>query len=291
MTKGGVPASGGVSTATAPRARDCVRLLGVPIDRVDPADLDDRIEAVLAGRAPQQVVTANLDFLALARRRPAFAAVLQAADLVLCDGKPLQWAARVAGTPIPARLTGTDLVLRTARLSAIRGYRIFLLGAADGVARDAARALESQFPGVAIAGVCAPPYGPFDAAEDARIVANVRAARADALFVALGAPRQEEWIHAHLGELGVPLCAGVGAVFDFLAGRVRRAPGWMQRAGLEWAFRLTREPARLWRRYLLDDLPVLFALLARPLARPLARHFARRGRTPAAGHEPPHGTP
>jgi N-acetylglucosaminyldiphosphoundecaprenol N-acetyl-beta-D-mannosaminyltransferase len=214
-------------------------------------------------------VTANLDFLAIARRRDGFRHLLANADLVVCDGKPLQWAAALCGDALPARVTGSDILLETCQLSAAHGYRLFLLGAAPGVADRAARALERLHPGMVIAGTYAPPVGPFDADEDAAIVARIREARTDALFVALGAPRQDEWIRDHLGELGVALCVGVGGVFNFFAGETRRAPGWIQRCGMEWAFRLAQEPTRLWRRYLRDDLPVFLALIAEQAGRRL----------------------
>ena len=246
--------------------RDQIALLGTPIDRIAHSAVAEWIEAFITSGAPHQIITANLDFVAIARRRPDFAQIIEDADLVVCDGKPLQWASHLQGDPIPARVTGMDLVLTAAHLSATSGYRIFFMGAAPGVAERAARALEELIPGVVIAGTCSPKQWPFDADEDARIVASIRAARPDALFVALGAPRQDEWIHAHLGELDVPLCAGIGGVFNFLAGETRRAPEWIQHAGMECAFRLAQEPSRLWKRYLVDDLPVFFALLTQQAA-------------------------
>jgi N-acetylglucosaminyldiphosphoundecaprenol N-acetyl-beta-D-mannosaminyltransferase len=226
---------------------------------------------MLSGQ-PHQIITANLDFIAIARRQPDFAALIDGADLVVCDGKPLQWASQIQGEPIPHRVTGMDLVLRAALLSVERGYRIFFLGAAPGVAQRAADALHLMMPGVVIAGSYSPPLGPIDDAENARMVAHVRAARPDALFVALGAPRQDFWIQQNLEAINVPLCAGVGGVFNFLAGETRRAPEWIQRAGFEWAYRMLQEPSRLWRRYLVEDLPVFFELLARQgLARLRAR--------------------
>jgi N-acetylglucosaminyldiphosphoundecaprenol N-acetyl-beta-D-mannosaminyltransferase len=249
------------------RAR--VELLGTPIDRVERHTLAARLHAFLVSGQPHQIVTANLDFLAIARRRDGFRHLLANVDLVVCDGKPLQWAAALRGDALPARVTGSDILVETCQLSAAHGYRLFLLGAAPGVADRAARALERLYPGVVIAGTYAPPVGAFDTAEDDAIVARVREARADALFVALGAPRQDEWIRDHLGALDVPLCVGVGGIFNFFAGETRRAPAWMQRCGMEWAFRLAQEPGRLWRRYLRDDLPVFLALIAEQAGRRL----------------------
>jgi N-acetylglucosaminyldiphosphoundecaprenol N-acetyl-beta-D-mannosaminyltransferase len=253
--------------------RDRVDLLGTRIDRIKLGALESWLESFLLSGQPHQIITANLDFIAIARRQPAFAALIDGADLVVCDGKPLQWASQIQGEPIPHRVTGMDLVLRTALLSVERGYRIFFLGAAPGVAERAADALRLMMPGVVIAGSYSPPLGPIDDVENARMVAQVRGARPDALFVALGAPRQDFWIQQNLEAINVPLCAGVGGVFNFLAGETRRAPDWVQRAGFEWAYRLLQEPSRLWRRYLVEDLPLFFELLARQgMVRLRARH-------------------
>jgi N-acetylglucosaminyldiphosphoundecaprenol N-acetyl-beta-D-mannosaminyltransferase len=244
-------------------ARDRVNLLGTPIDRIRLGTLESWLESFMLSGQPHQIITANLDFIAIARRQPEFAALIAGADLVVCDGKPLQWASQIQGEPIPNRVTGMDLVLRTALLSVERGYRIFFLGAAPGVAERAANELRRIMPGVIIAGTYGPPLGPINDEENARMVEHVRAARPDALFVALGAPRQDYWIQQHLAAVNVPLCAGVGGVFNFLAGEMRRAPEWMQRAGFEWMYRLLQEPSRLWRRYLVDDLPLFFELVTR----------------------------
>lgn len=254
-------------------ARDRVNLLGTLTDRVERSALPEWIESFVTSRQPHQIITVNLHFLAIARKLPEFCRIIENADLVVCDGKPLQWAARIQGNPIPARITGMDLVLTTAHLSAQHGYRIFFLGAEPGIADRAARRLEQLVPGVTIAGTYSPTVGAFDEVEDRHIVDQIRAASPDALFVALGAPRQDEWIRDHLDELGVPVCAGIGGVFNFLAGETRRAPDWIQGMGMEWAFRLLQEPRRLWRRYLVDDLPLCFALFTQQA---LARLHPRR---------------
>jgi len=132
---------------------------------------------------------------------------------------------------------------------------VFLLGAAPGVADEAARTLQARYPRLRIAGVYSPPFGSETPEEDARMVQMIRDAEPGILFVALGAPRQDQWIRAHRHALGVPVAMGVGCVFDLLAGVVDRAPTWMQRTGLEWAFRLGQEPGRLWRRYIVEDIP------------------------------------
>lgn len=256
-----------VSSPPVQLQRDCVDLLGIPVDRVTMAAVDEWIEACIASGEPHQIITANLDFIAIRRKRPSFAQVIQQADLVVCDGKPLQWAAQLRGCAIPARVTGMDLVLHAALLSAHKGYRIFLLGAAPGVAQRAAQEIEQMFPGVVIAGVYTPPNGTFSDDDNARMLEAIRMAHPDVLFVALGAPRQDEWIATHLDTLGVPVCAGIGGVFDMLAGTIRRAPAWIQNAGMEWAFRLAQEPGRLWQRYLVNDLPIFARLLSEQAVR------------------------
>jgi N-acetylglucosaminyldiphosphoundecaprenol N-acetyl-beta-D-mannosaminyltransferase len=269
-----------------PLARDRVNLLGTNIDRVERDAVADWIDAFVTSGRPHQIITANLDFVAIARRHPHFASIIEAADLVVCDGKPLQWASQIQGEPIPARVTGMDLVLTAAQLSAKHGYSIFFMGAAPGIAERAARALEQEIPGTVICGVCAPRQGDFDEEEDSRLVMRIRAAQPDMLFVALGAPRQDEWIHAHLEELNVPVCAGIGGVFNFLAGETRRAPEWIQQSGFEWAYRLAQEPSRLWRRYLVDDLPIFFQLLAnQAFVRTRVRRATRPQPAPPADHD------
>jgi N-acetylglucosaminyldiphosphoundecaprenol N-acetyl-beta-D-mannosaminyltransferase len=148
---------------------------------------------------------------------------------------------------------------------------IFLLGAAPGVAVVAADRLRERFPRLRIVGVYAPPFEPLSEAENERILQTIDAARPDFLFVALGAPLQDQWIRQNRDRLDVPVCMGVGCVLDVLAGVVSRAPSWMQRAGLEWLFRLLQEPGRLWRRYIVDDVPALAWLVRRSLARSRTR--------------------
>ncbi len=237
------------------------QILDVCVHRVTLSAVCAQMEAFIRSGRPHQIVTVNMDFIRLARQNPDFRAAVNAADLVVPDGVPVLWAARLLRRPLGERVTGVDLVEQGAALAAAHGYRVFLLGAAPGVADAAAAALVRRHPRLCLAGTYAPPMGPFTAKEDARMVAAVRAARPHLLFVAFGAPRQELWIRAHLEELAVPVCVGVGGTFNFLSGAIPRAPVWMRRAGLEWAHRLAQEPGRLWRRYLVHDLPVFLRLV------------------------------
>ena len=203
---------------------------------------------------PRQVCTVNPEFIMAARRHPAFAQALAAADLCTPDGVGVLWAARLAGVRLDERVTGSDAIYRLCERAALQGWRIFFLGAAAGVAERAAAELARLYPGLRVAGT----YGGSPAEADwPQIRQHLAAAPADLLFVAYGHPRQDIWIHQHREELPVAVALGVGGAFDFVAGITPRAPLWLRRLGLEWLFRLARQPWR-WRR--MATLP-LFALL------------------------------
>jgi len=229
-------------------------LLGVRVHAVTLAQTLDWIEAVVAARAPRQLCTANPEFLVAAQADVEFREVLNRADLVIPDGIGVVWAARWLGQRLPERVAGADLVVKIAERGAARGWRIFFLGAAEGVAQRAAGTLQARYPGFIIAGTYAGSPRPEDEAE---IVARVTAARPDILFVAYGHPKQDKWIARNRGRLGVPLSLGVGGAFDFIAGVVPRAPQWVQRLHLEWLYRLWRQP---WRASRIFDAVVRFPL-------------------------------
>jgi N-acetylglucosaminyldiphosphoundecaprenol N-acetyl-beta-D-mannosaminyltransferase len=237
-----------------------VELGGILLDQVDLAGAVERIGGFVRSGQPHQVVTVNLDFLSIADRDAEFEATLNEADLAVADGMPLVWLSRLKGEPLDERVAGVELVMESCRIGAELRGKVYLLGAAPGVAEAAGQRIEETFPGIRIVGTYSPPMGQPTLQENQRIIDLIRLAAPDFLFVALGAPRQDLWIHEHLAELNVPVAMGVGCVLDLLAGNVKRAPMWMQRTGLEWAFRLVQEPGRLWRRYLLNDLPLLARL-------------------------------
>jgi N-acetylglucosaminyldiphosphoundecaprenol N-acetyl-beta-D-mannosaminyltransferase len=253
--------SGWVSTEAAqePLARQRIQLADLLIDQLDLPVVADRIGAFLRSGNTNQIVTVNLDFLNIARRNAKFRSVVNSAELVVADGMPLIWASRVKGQPLPARITGHELIHECARLGAETGESFFLLGAAPGVAEIAGMRLQERYPGLKIARAYSPTFEQQD--ENDRIIDMVQRTRPGFLLVALGAPLQDLWIHTHRHQLSVPVCIGVGCVLDVLAGCVRRAPSWIQRSGLEWSFRLAQEPQRLWRRYVVDDLPMFGRLM------------------------------
>jgi N-acetylglucosaminyldiphosphoundecaprenol N-acetyl-beta-D-mannosaminyltransferase len=230
-----------------------IRVLGVRVDDLDTEATLDRIEELLHAGGHHLVATVNPEFVMLARRDPEFHRLLESSALCLADGWGVTWAARRQGRPLPARVTGVDLIPALAGRAAQRGWRIFLLGAAPGVADSVADLLRAEHPALIIAGSHAGVAGPEGDEESLRRIA---AARPDIVLVAYGAPRQERWIARNLARLEAGVGIGVGGSFDYLSGRVPRAPAWMRRAGLEWLFRLLRQP---WRARRMVVLP-LFAL-------------------------------
>ena len=234
------------SMSTPSEVVPSVSILGVRVDALTWEAFETRAAAFVSSGRPHQVVTVNPEFVMAAQRDPAFSRALAAADLALADGWGLLWAARRLGRPLPARITGSDGVPRLAALAAQGGWRVFLLGAAPGVAEQAAHVLCARHPALQIAGVFA---GSPAAAEEDAIVARIAATRPHVLLVAYGAPGQDLWIARTQPRLQIPLAMGVGGALDFIAGVRRRAPVWMQRARLEWLFRLAQEPWR-WRRQL-----------------------------------------
>lgn len=234
---------------------DSIDILGVRVDDATYDDLLAQVDAFVASGRPHQIVTLNPEMLVVAHDEPAFRQDLNAADLNVADGVGLMLAARLLGRPLRERVTGSDGVYRLATHCARRGYRLFLLGAAPGVAEVVAERLTAANPRLGVAGVHA---GSPRVEDEEGIIGLVRAASPDLLLVAYGVPAEEKWIARNRDRLGVPVMVGVGGSFDFVAGVTRRAPAWMRRLGLEWLYRLVREPWR-WRRQL--ALPRFVALV------------------------------
>jgi N-acetylglucosaminyldiphosphoundecaprenol N-acetyl-beta-D-mannosaminyltransferase len=225
---------------------DSTELLGVRVDDVTYDDLLSHVDDFVASGQPHQIVTLNPEMLVAAHQNPAFRELLNDSDLNVADGVGLILAARWLGCPLQGRVTGSDGIYVLAEHCARRGYRLFLLGAAPGVAQSVAQRLTSENPGLKVAGTHAGSPQPEDE-ED--VIARVRASAPELLLVAYGVPAEEAWIARHRNRLGVPVMLGVGGAFDFVAGVARRAPPWMRRAGLEWLYRLVQQPWR-WRRQL-----------------------------------------
>jgi len=229
-----------------------IEIAGVPIDIVDMGGALRRLRSVIKGTPLFQVSTVNLDFVVRAQHDPEIRRIFRQSDLNLADGAPVVWLGRLMGARMPARVAGADLVPKLMSEAAQCGARVFLLGGEGGVAGAAANRIADMFPGIQIAGTYEPPRAEIQDMDNEEILSRIKAAKPDVLLVAFGNPKQEIWIDRHRDKLTVSLAIGVGCVFDLLAGRVRRAPLWMQMTGLEWLYRLLQEPRRLILRYLTD---------------------------------------
>lgn len=235
--------------------RRMIVILGVPIDDLTMTETLDRLEEmVYAGRANgkgHQVVTVNSDFVVKALRDADLRSLLQSADLATADGMPIVWGARLLKVPMRSRVTGADLVPALTARAAQKGFSVYFLGAAPGIAEQAAKTLRERCPGLKVAGIKSPEVSTIEATSPS-LLQEIRDAKPDILLVAFGNPKQEKWIGRFGRELNVPVMIGVGGTLDFIAGKMRRAPHWMQNSGLEWLYRLIQEPRRLWQRYAVD---------------------------------------
>jgi len=226
------------------RTPDSVTILDVRIDDVTFDEALDWIAQFIVERTPRQIATVNTEFIMAAQKDAAFRAVLNQCTLNLPDAAGVVWAARRLGMPLRMRVPGVDTVERIAERASHEGWKLFLLGAAEGVAQKTADVFASRYRNVQCVGALS---GSPHEKDEAQIIAAIRAAAPDVLFVAFGAPAQNMWIARNLSKLDVPVCIGVGGAFDFIAGMTRRAPVWMQRLNLEWLHRLLSQPWR-WRR-------------------------------------------
>ncbi|MBD1393324.1 WecB/TagA/CpsF family glycosyltransferase [Mucilaginibacter glaciei] len=190
------------------------------------------------------------------------------ADLVFCDGVPLLWMSKFLKTPLKARVTGLDLLPQYVEECAAKGYSMFLLGAKDGVAETLKNEFEKKHPGIKIVGVYSPPFAErFSDQENQKMVELINGAKPNVLWVSLTAPKQDFWIYEHLHKLNINVAIGVGGAFEVAAGLIKRAPVWMQKAGLEWLFRFANEPKRLFRRYFIEAPAIFPAVLAQKFKR------------------------
>ena len=247
-----------------------IRIGEVPIDVVDLEGALDVIDALISAGNGGTVFTPNVDHVVVAGENPRFRRAYQAASLSLVDGMPVFWASRLFGTPLPAKVSGSDLVRPLMQRAQAKNYRVFLLGADPGVADQAKAVLERELPGLQIVGVDSPRIN-VDNVPDS-LIDNVRAQAPHLVLVALGAPKQEIFSHEARERLKPAVLVGIGASLDFIAGVKQRAPEWVSKAGLEWLFRLAQEPGRLAKRYLLRD-PQFVLILGRQLLN--ARRAAR----------------
>ena len=236
-------------------------LLGVRVSAVQIPDVIREMETWISRRdACRYIAVTGMHGITEAQHDPQFKEVLNQADLVVPDGMPLVWLGRLRGHAIRRRVYGPELMMSFCRQTAGREYRHFLYGGDAGVAEKLAGELTRSCPGIQFVGSYAPPFRALTPEEDAQVVETINRAAPDILWVGLSTPKQEKWMWEHRERLNVPVMVGVGAAFDFLSRRKQQAPAWMQENGLEWMFRLSQEPGRLWKRYLIGGAQFVFWL-------------------------------
>jgi N-acetylglucosaminyldiphosphoundecaprenol N-acetyl-beta-D-mannosaminyltransferase len=224
-----------------------INLLGCPITKLKLDGFVSRIEEFIASGEPRYVSVVNVAKLVKMRSDKELAESVLSADLIGADGVPLVWVSRLFGVPLPGRVNGTDLMYELLKKADEKKHRIFFFGATEEVLRKVLNVVRKDYPGVQVAGSH---DGYFVSEQEAAIVDKIKRSQADILFIAFGTPKKELWVKQYMHAMSVPVIHGVGGSFDVLAGVIPRAPLWMQKAGLEWFFRLSQEPRRMWRRYL-----------------------------------------
>jgi N-acetylglucosaminyldiphosphoundecaprenol N-acetyl-beta-D-mannosaminyltransferase len=252
-----------LSLNVQPSAR--VNVLGVGVSAINMDMALARIQQALEKKAKGYVCVTGVHGVSEAQSDAEFRQILNQAFLCTPDGMPLVWVGRLKGQQHMARVYGPDLMLAVLALSEQTGWRHFLYGGGNGTAQTLRARLEERFPKLQIVGTYQPPFRPLNAEERAALEETIRVARPDVMWIGLSTPKQERFMAEHLPKLDVTLMFGVGAAFDFFAGKVRQAPRWMQRSGLEWFFRLCCEPGRLWKRYLKNN-PLFIARIFCQLA-------------------------
>ena len=233
--------------------------MGCAVDNLNMAETLDVVEGFIRSGKPHQHVVVNVDKIVKANRDPALRQIINDCDLINADGMPVVWASRLLGKPLKERVTGVDLFEALMARAAEKGWRVFLLGAREEVVSGVARLYPARYPGLTLAGYR---NGYWTPEEEEKVVADIAATRPDILFVAISSPKKEAFLARYQAAMKVPFAMGVGGTFDVAVGLVKRAPVWMQNAGLEWFYRFLQEPRRMFRRYFIDDMAFV-ALFAR----------------------------
>jgi N-acetylglucosaminyldiphosphoundecaprenol N-acetyl-beta-D-mannosaminyltransferase len=253
---------------TAPSSPGRVTVAGLEVDGLTEQQVVARVIDSLDRGQGGWIFTLNVDICRAVKRDPALAALTSGASISVPDGMPLVWAARLCGEPLAERVTGSSLIFSLSEAASLRSKSVYMLGGASGVPEKAGDAMATRYPGLAVAGCDSPPVGFDTTAEGIDAVRRkVTAAEPDIVFVGMGFPKQEKLIRALLPSLPKTWFVACGAAIPMAAGTLRRAPQWVQRAGLEWLFRLLSEPQRLFTRYVVHDLPFATSLLVGALGR------------------------
>ena len=235
-----------------------IKFMNIHVDNLTTVETLEKISYLIENTRQSYAVTPNVDHIVRLENDNEFLEIYRNANLVLTDGQPLIWISKLYGTPIKEKISGSDLFPKVCKMAAEKGYTMFFLGAAEGVADTAARKLTEKFPGLIVTGTHSPKMGFENRAEEVQnIIGIVKKHSPDILIVGLGAPKQEKFIYRYREELNVPVSLALGASLDFEAGNIKRAPKWMCKFGLEWFYRLCKEPKRLFKRYIIDDMCIL----------------------------------
>ena len=235
-----------------------MKFMNTEVDSLNMAEVLDRIDKLIQIKKKSYVVTPNVDHIVQLEKDSELQKVYKNADLILADGKPLIWISNYYKTPIKEKVSGSDLFPLLCEMAGKKGYKMFFLGAAEGVAARAATNLKKRYSNLEVAGVYSPPFGFEENEEEVeKILQMIIKSNVDILIVGLGAPKQEKFIFKYHDRLNVPISLGLGASLDFEAGNIKRAPKWMQKSGLEWLFRITQDPRRMFKRYIIDDIKII----------------------------------
>ena len=230
-----------------------VNILGTKVNKFDLSETLDKFEIAIRHDGKIRVCVTPVNCMLWARENAKLRKIYKTADITTADGVPLVWASKALGNSIRGRVTGLDLLPEFARIAAKKGYTFYFLGAAEGVAKQLKTKLQNKFKGLEVVGTYSPPYkDQFSSEDNKEMIHRINAANPDVLWVSLSAPKQDYWIYENFDKLNINIAIGVGAAFDVVAGNIPRAPKWMQNAGLEWFYRLLKEPKRLFRRYLIE---------------------------------------
>ncbi|SHK55282.1 WecB/TagA/CpsF family glycosyltransferase [Hespellia stercorisuis] len=239
-----------------------IRLLNTYIDNLTMQEAIHSIDKLIQKKEKSYVVTPNLDHIVLIEKDCLFKEIYEMASLILTDGQPLIWISKIKHTPIVQKVSGSDLFPKVCEMASMKGYSLFILGAAKGVAEKAADNLCMKYEGLKVVGTYSPKIGfEKDKKEMNHIYQMIHDVKPDILAVSLGSPKGEKFIYQNLEELDVPLSMSIGAAVDFEAGKVNRAPNWMSKCGLEWLYRTFKEPKRLAKRYWNDAKSIIPILI------------------------------
>lgn len=235
-----------------------VPFMGILIDNWDAQEITEHVFKCVKNRKPVHVVGVNVDQIVTVNKNLTSKKIFTDAEIVFIDGKPIKWMLDLLGRKVKARVTGPDLMEYLCMKGADKGLKIFLLGAAEGVAKKCGDILEHKYPGIIVVGSYSPPFGFQNSKEELyRINTMLKESGADLLFVGMGSPKQDIFIYENMKEYCIPVSFSMGAAIDFIAGNVKRAPRWMIRCGLEWLHRMSQNPKRLWKRYLVTDMAII----------------------------------